>query len=65
MNDFQIYLIARQRIDELQAEALVPRPAPELRLADSLRALAAWFGSAVQIRVPASFPRAYSDVTTA
>jgi hypothetical protein len=67
MTDFQIYLIARQRADELQAEALAPSYGPgfRLRLASSLCALAEWIEPALQVRAPALFPRAYTDVTSA
>src|SRR5262245_22020086 len=47
MNDYQVYLLARQRIDQLQridhlhAEAMALDHGPG-RLADSLRALADW-----------------------
>jgi hypothetical protein len=67
MNDFQIYLIARQRADELKSEALALSYGPgfRLRLASSLCALAEWIEPALQVRAPALFPRAYTDVTSA
>ena len=50
MNDYQLYLLARQRIDQLQrighlhaeAMALDHGPGVQRRLADSLGALADW-----------------------
>ena len=44
MNDFQVYPIARQRMDQLHAEAMALDHGPGVprRLADSLRALADW-----------------------
>jgi hypothetical protein len=44
MNDFQVYLIAQQRMDQLHAEAMALDHGPGVprRLADSLRALADW-----------------------
>ena len=56
MNDYQVYLLARQRIDQLQriahlhaeAMALDHGPGVPRRLADSLRALADW------MRIPGS-----------
>jgi hypothetical protein len=64
MDDSQIYLIARERIEELQAEALAPSYGPgfRLRLACSLRALAEWIVPALQVRALAPFQRA--DVTS-
>jgi hypothetical protein len=67
MNDCQIYVIARERIEELQADALAPSPGPGFRLwlAGSLRTLAEWIEPALQVRVPMPFQRACTDVTPA
>jgi len=59
MNDYQIYLIAHERIDDLLAEAIAPRYGPGVwrRLAGLLRALADW------VRIPGALQPASIDVT--
>src|SRR5262245_39860535 len=60
MNDYQLYLLARQRIDQLQridhlhaeAMALDHGPGVPCRLADSLRALADWMRIPGLVRWP-------------
>ena len=60
MNDYQLYLLARQRIDQLQridhlhveAMALGHGPGVPRRLADSLRALADWMRIPGLLRSP-------------